>query len=71
MVTILVLLSFNLIFQRAQTEAEVELPAVQQLLLDTGAGQRMRDSLLRIQEVLNMDTNEQIVDTILEEVERR
>ncbi|HCL95047.1 MAG: lipid-A-disaccharide synthase [Proteobacteria bacterium TMED51] len=56
--------------QKEATEENL-VPAVQQLLLDTGARQRMRDSLLRIQEVLNMDTNEQIVDTILEKVERR
>ena len=56
--------------QKEATEENL-VPAVQQLLLDTGVRQRMRDSLLRIQEVLNMDTNEQIVDTILEKVERR
>ena len=56
--------------QKEATEENL-VPAVQQLLLDTRARQRMRDSLLRIQEVLNMDTNEQIVDTILEKVERR
>ena len=31
LVTLLVLLSFNLVFPRGQTEAEAELPAVQQL----------------------------------------
>tara|TARA_A100001037_G_C15053955_1_gene591463 strand:- start:82 stop:1227 length:1146 start_codon:yes stop_codon:yes gene_type:complete len=58
-------------FLQKEATQENLVPAVQQLLLDTAARQRMRDSLLRIQEVLNMDTNEQIVDAILEKVERR
>ena len=51
--------------QKDATEENL-VPAIQQLLLDTEAAEGMRCSLLGIQEALNMDTNERIVDTILD-----
>ena len=55
--------------QKEATEENL-VPAVLQLLADTGATDRMRHALLGIQEVLNLDTNERIVDTILDRVKR-
>jgi len=55
--------------QKDATEENL-VPAIQQLLLDTEAAEGMRCSLLGIQEALNMDTNERIVDTILDLVRR-
>ena len=55
--------------QKDATEENL-VPAIQQLLVDREAAERMRCSLLGIQEALNMDTNERIVDTILDLVRR-
>ena len=55
--------------QKDATEENL-VPAIQQLLLDREAAEGMRCSLLGIQEALNMDTNERIVDTILDLVRR-
>ena len=51
--------------QKDATEENL-VPAIQQLLVDREAAEGMRCSLLGIQEALNMDTNERIVDTILD-----
>ena len=51
--------------QKDATEENL-VPAIQQLLSDREAAEGMRCSLLGIQEALNMDTNERIVDTILD-----
>jgi len=55
--------------QKDATEENL-VPAIQQLLLDREVAEGMRCSLLGIQEALNMDTNERIVDTILDLVRR-
>ena len=55
--------------QKDATEENL-VPAIQQLLVDREAAEGMRCSLLGIQEALNMDTNERIVDTILDLVRR-
>ena len=55
--------------QKDATEENL-VPAIQQLLVDREAAEEMRCSLLGIQEALNMDTNERIVDTILDLVGR-
>ena len=45
-------------------------PAVQRLLADGPDTKRMRDALSAIQRTLNLDTNNRIVDTILDTVQR-
>ena len=55
--------------QKDATEENL-VPAIQQLLVDREAAEGMRCSLLGIQRALNMDTNERIVDTILDLVRR-
>jgi len=55
--------------QQEATEENLA-PAVQRLLSDSGTADRMRNSLLEIQETLNLDTNGRIVDAILDRTAR-
>jgi len=57
-------------FLQQDATKENLVPAVQRLLADGLDTKRMRDALVAIQRTLNLDTNNRIVDAILDTAQR-